>query len=238
MDVVEDVSKKLEIDDRKVINKASEHLRLLNIKSSSLQLTEYAKTVICLDIAATNTNSPFNQETALALLCYGKARYRKEKNIIQRVLNVTQVPDVRSICSMVRVANQKELEERATKMLKEYRATTDLTDSHPQYDAMAVYHTSKMMKLKVNEDKLIDVSHLKRMQWSHLKTKWQRWLDVNKIKLTDPTKKRNADKVDAGTVDDTKENVMPKVKCIEATESYDDWKKRILAKAYAELKTG
>lgn len=95
---------------------------------------------------------------------------------------------------MIRVANQKELEERATTMLKEYRATNELTDSHPQYDAMAVYHTSKMMKLKVNEEKLIDVSHLQRMQWSNLKTQWQRWLEVNKIKLTDNTKKRSADK--------------------------------------------
>lgn len=61
MDLVSDVSKKLEIDDKKVINKASEHLRLLQVKSSSLQITEYAKVVICLDIAASNTDTTFNQ---------------------------------------------------------------------------------------------------------------------------------------------------------------------------------
>lgn len=60
MDLVKDVSSKLEIDDKKVISKASEHLRLLQVKSNSLQITEYAKIVICLDIAATNTDTAFN----------------------------------------------------------------------------------------------------------------------------------------------------------------------------------
>lgn len=30
---------------------------------------------------------------------------------------------------------------------------------------------------------------------------------------------------------------MPKIKCTEVAESYEDWKKRILAKAYADLKS-
>lgn len=59
--LLNDVSKKLEINDKKVISKASEHLRLLQVKGSSLQLNEYAKIAICLDIAATNTDTVFNQ---------------------------------------------------------------------------------------------------------------------------------------------------------------------------------
>lgn len=55
-----DISKKLEINDKKVINKASEHLRLLKVRSTTLKINEYAKIVICLDVAATNTNTPFN----------------------------------------------------------------------------------------------------------------------------------------------------------------------------------
>lgn len=61
MDLAKDVLTKLEINDKKVIDKASEHLRLLQIKSNSLQITEYAKTAICLDIASTNTDTAFNQ---------------------------------------------------------------------------------------------------------------------------------------------------------------------------------
>lgn len=136
----------------------------------------------------------YPQETALSLLSYGKAKYRKEKNIIQRILNVTQVPDVKSICLSIRVANNKELEENSARILNEYKVSKDLTDSHPQYDAMAVYQTSKMMKIKVNEEKLIDVSHLKRMQWTNLKNQWHRWLEDNKITLKGVQKKRSADK--------------------------------------------
>lgn len=55
-----DISKKLEITDTKVINKALEHLRLLKVKSSGLQIGEYAKIVICLDVAASNIDSTFN----------------------------------------------------------------------------------------------------------------------------------------------------------------------------------
>lgn len=61
MALLEDISKKLEIDDKKIINKASEHLRLLGVKSGSLQISEYAKNVICLDLAATNSDGAFNQ---------------------------------------------------------------------------------------------------------------------------------------------------------------------------------
>lgn len=127
------------------------------------------------------------------MLSYGKAKYRKEKNIIQRILNVTQVPDVKSICLSIRVANNKELEDNATRILNDYKVSKEVIDSHPQYDAMAVYQTSKMMKIKVNEEKLIDVSHLKRMQWTNLKNKWHRWIEENKISLKAIPKKRSAD---------------------------------------------
>lgn len=36
---------------------------------------------------------------------------------------------------------------------------------------------------------------------------------------------------------ETKENLKPKTKREEETESYEVWKKRILAKAYADLKS-
>lgn len=93
----------------------------------------------------------------------------------------------------MKVANNKELEENATKILKEYKTSHDIIESHPQYDAMAVYHTSKMMKIKVNEEKLIDLSHLKRMQWTQLKTQWHRWLEDNKVNLKALPNKRKVD---------------------------------------------
>ncbi|KAJ6626123.1 Origin recognition complex subunit 6 [Pseudolycoriella hygida] len=239
MDLVKDVSKKLDIDDKKVIDKASEHLRLLQVKNSNLQITEYARIVICLDIAASHTDTAFNQGAAFQLLGYGKEKYRKEKNIILRVLNVNQVHDIRTICQSIKAINSQELEENATKMLKDFKVSKDVTDAHPQYDAMAVYQTSKMMKIKVNEEKLIDASHLKRMQWTNLKNQWHRWLEENKITLKNFSRKRNANNGSANevdTVEETKENINPKVKCTEASESYEDWKKRILAKAHADLK--
>lgn len=104
------------------------------------------------------------------------------------------MPDVKSICLSIRVANTKELEENATRILNEYKVSKELAESHPQYDAMAVYQTSKMMKIKVNEEKLIDVSHLKRMQWTNLKNQWNRWIEENKVTLKAMPKKRNAEK--------------------------------------------
>lgn len=39
-------------------------------------------------------------------------------------------------------------------------------------------------------------------------------------------------------INDSKENIKPKIKRSEdMPESYEDWKKRILAKAYADLKS-
>lgn len=132
------------------------------------------------------------QETALTYLHYGRAKYRKEKNIIQRILNVNQIADVKSICLSIKVANKKELEENATRILQQYRESKELSEEHPQYDAMAVYQTSKMMKIKINEDKLIDVSHLNRSQWTNLKNIWHRWLEENKITLATNPKKNGS----------------------------------------------
>lgn len=61
MDLLQNVSRKLQINDKKVINKASEHLRLLEVKSSNVKLQEYAKIVICLDIATSHSDDVFDQ---------------------------------------------------------------------------------------------------------------------------------------------------------------------------------
>lgn len=87
------------------------------------------------------------------------------------------------------MANNKDLEKYATEFLKQFKLSQDISDEHPQYDAMAVYQTSKMMKIKVNEDKLIDASHLNRAKWTILKNMWQRWSEENKINLKANPKK-------------------------------------------------
>lgn len=66
-----EISKKLGIDDRKIISKASEYLRLLKVKSNTLNINEYAKIVICLDVAATNANNAtFNPVRKYNLLTF------------------------------------------------------------------------------------------------------------------------------------------------------------------------
>lgn len=173
-----------------------------------------------------------------------KASYTNAKRVFEKLLNINKVLGVNEMCIQTGVS---EVRSEAEKILKKYQEAThsDASDlQHPQYAAMSVYMACKKQKVKVSKQILVPLSRLKPAQWTMLEKAFEKALGIQNAPTTTATIETGAKpKVRA------KENVMPmdfeddsesKKKLSGSKkgpqeESYEDWRARILQKAYADL---
>lgn len=100
-----------------------------------------------------------------------------------------QPPNIKSICIALELSRIKDVEKNASlfmENLKKSKSNLMGEFGHPQNACMAVYHSCKLLAIKVNERKLITLSRLQRKQWTQLKMLWQPWLN-NHAWSTGPT---------------------------------------------------
>ncbi|XP_037033891.1 origin recognition complex subunit 6-like [Bradysia coprophila] len=239
---VKEISRIIGITKQKVINQAMEYLRLLKTKTNFRTKNELSKIVICLDISATKSDERVNLDKGRQLIKYGEIKYRNEKNTILHILDLMQPPNIKGICIALELSRIKDVEKNARLFmdkLKKSKLNLLGEFGHPQNVCMAVYHSCKLLAIKVNERKLITLSRLQRKQWTQLKMIWQPWLNdhpwssgsTTDSKVTAKNKSKN---VTLARTDDQQKRPTRVIEN-DATESYDVWKKRILAKAYADL---
>lgn len=204
---VEEISKIIGVTNKQVINRAIQYLRLLKIKTAFKSKNEYPRIVICLDISSAKANGTIDfvganvdvkllfrfiiiysfQDKGLKLIKYGKIKYRNEKNTILTILNINQAPNVKTVCIALKLTQSKDVEKNASQILeklKKNKANLLGEIGHPQNACMAVYQSCKLLSVKVDERKLIDLSRLQRKQWTQLKVLWSPWLENCKILAT------------------------------------------------------
>ncbi|KAJ2941246.1 hypothetical protein O0L34_g3441 [Tuta absoluta] len=226
-------------EEDKVISKAAEFERLLQMKSTTNNITDIAKVVICLDLAATNFRVDFDQKIAIKCSGLKGPSYMNSRKIIENILELNS--DQLTISSLC-LTLQCNVQDLAQSILDEYKKCSkmELDLSMPQYVCMAVYQACRISKIKVSKSKLVDKSQLKPGQWTKLDADWTKFVDekfaaVVKKKKGRPSKKlvtddENKMEVDAEIIMDKKEEpTEPEI------EAYDDWKRRILEKAYKDL---
>ncbi|KAG4073005.1 hypothetical protein HA402_009424 [Bradysia odoriphaga] len=238
---VKEISKIIGITKQKVISQAMEYLRFLKTKTNFRTKNELPRIVICLDISATKLYETGNFDKGRQLIKYGEVKYRNEKNTILHILGLTP-PNIKSVCTALELPRIKDVEKNARLFmdkLKKSKLNLLGEFGHPQNACMAVYYSCKLLAIKVNERRLITLSRLQRKQWTQLKMIWQPWLNdhpwsagpTTDSKVTTKNKPKN---VTLTRTDDQQTRPTIKIEN-DGAESYDVWKKRILAKAYADL---
>lgn len=214
----------------------------LKCVGGATNLGDYAKATICIDIATTLLGLPFDKEIGLKLCGLKKIPYANAKRISEKILDISQTIGISEIC-IQHALNQAQKE--ASAQLENYKrymggGSSEIDFAHPQYAAMAVYQACKKLKMKAPKTKLVTASHLKPQQWSKLEKNWENFL--SSIADLDASEKSKASKTNQTqprlieeTAVDTR-TIGSKHSSPEKIEPYVNWKKRMLEKAYRELK--
>ncbi|XP_055534093.1 origin recognition complex subunit 6 [Wyeomyia smithii] len=231
------------MDHEQLVPKSTELLRLLQIKSvgSSANLGDYAKAIICIDLACSLLGlPPCDSEALVRLSGLKKTAYANNRRTLEKLLDISQVIGINEICIQLGLHQaQKE----ATVLLDSYKkyiggADGEVDFTHPQYAAMALYQACKRLKIKPPKSKLVAFSHLKPTLWTLLEKNWDKFL-ANASK-THVLKSKQSQPVEM--MEPAKETTQVPINGLkhsspEKIEPYGNWKKRMLEKAYRELKS-
>lgn len=218
---------------------------MLHLKSSgsaTFNVGDYAKATICTDLACSLLGLPFDADIALKLTGMKKAAYASSKRCVEKILDISKTKGINEICVQLGLNNvQKE----AFTMLENYKrymegGQSEVDFSHPQYATMAVFQACKKLKVKASKPKLVSCSHLKQNQWIILEKNWEKFLsNTQNGSVATKVEERN-EGVDHGTVEEVAvvetRAAGLKHSSPESIEPYVNWKKRMLEKAYRELK--
>ncbi|XP_011184216.2 origin recognition complex subunit 6 [Zeugodacus cucurbitae] len=230
-------------DESGMQSKTLELLRILELRSANapLQLNEYAKTVLCADIATTVLGIACDMEQNVKLSTLRKSHYIKHKRIIEKILDVNKIVGVSDICVQL---SMTEASQKATELLELYKtimakeSANDENDLiHPQYAAMAVFQAAKILKQKCSKPKIMSFSNLRPTQWQQLELRWNKFLTKHYKETTDKKSKLRVEEAENNIEISKSQSCVESVKRLTSSvEDYDKWKKRILEKAEAQLR--
>ncbi|ETN60531.1 origin recognition complex subunit 6 [Anopheles darlingi] len=224
-----------------LVAKSTELQRLLQIRSSSgmtSNLSDSAKTTLCIDLAAGLLGLPIDTEMALKLSGLRKTAYSGGRRTLEKILDINRTIGIAEICVQLGLS---QVQKEATVLLEAYKRYISgggqIDFTHPQYATMAVFQACKRLKMKPPKTKLVPFSALKPAQWTLLEKNWEKCLanvDLSEAKAkVEPSEARMIEsKANDSTpaVSSSRNHESP-----EKTESYQSWKKRMLEKAYREL---
>ncbi|RDX92557.1 Origin of replication complex subunit 6, partial [Mucuna pruriens] len=164
---ISDLAKKLGLSDSKlVVRKAAELRRLCDVQfdSSVIGVGEVAKSLICLEIAATRLGALFDRSSAVRLSGMSERAYIRSYNSLHNGLGVKMKIDVRELAIQFGCVRVIPLVRDGLKLYKDRflsslpasrRASADFT--RPVFTAVAFYLCAKKHKLKVDKLKLIEL---------------------------------------------------------------------------------
>ncbi|XP_027360762.1 origin of replication complex subunit 6-like [Abrus precatorius] len=179
MDISE-LAKKLQLSDSKLlIRKAAELRRLCDVQfdSSVIGVGEVAKSLICLEIAATRLNVLFDRSSAVRLSGMSERAYIRSYNSLHNGLGVKMKLDVRELAIQFGCVRIIPLVRDGLKLYKDRfvsslpasrRASADFT--RPVFTAVAFYLCAKKHKLKVDKLKLIELCGTSESEFSSVFT--------------------------------------------------------------------
>ncbi|RZC42559.1 origin recognition complex subunit 6 [Asbolus verrucosus] len=228
-------SDRLGIQDSSAIKKADAFLRVLNSKSVSKTISDAARTILCLDLAAASLGVGFDKTTALKLAGLRKGVYQNNLNILEKVLNLDKPITVAELCVQCSCTEAKETAEAILASYREYdKKIKDI--SHPQYVAAAVYTSCKISGIKVEKSQFKSISRLKMAQWNELADEFAKFAGSMGLSAKKGRSKRNAPVEQDGLIEIIeKHSVQKQKKEEEQIEDYEVWRERILKEATAEI---
>ncbi|KAM0014978.1 putative origin recognition complex, subunit 6 [Helianthus debilis subsp. tardiflorus] len=248
-----DIARKLQLSEPKqIVRKAAELRRMsdLQFDSSSAGIGEICKAIICLEIAANMKQVLFDRQTAIRLSGMSEKAYIRSFNVMQNGIGVKNTLDVRELAIQFGCVRLIPLVKKGLSLYKERfiaslppsrRASADFT--RPVFTAAGFYLCAKKHKLKVDKNKLIELSGTSEDEFSSVSTSMKdlchdvfgvakekkdpKSVKVNRDLLDVLPEKRQAE--DGGySSDESEDRSACKKRKREENHKYEEWKSTVI----------
>lgn len=168
-----------------------------------------------------------------------KKEYIRHKNTFDTLLGLKRQLQLKDICLQLDLPQT--IQTKAQHLLNAYQMSEKFTDNIQSAHCltMAVYQCCKQQKIKSVKNKLTALGGVDNSTWKQLEEQWDKW-----IGSAEPFKEKmvptHSDSDSARKVDDEEiqaDSTRSSTKTGEdKTESYEEWKTAMIAKAMAALK--
>ncbi|KAM5262827.1 origin recognition complex subunit 6 [Ctenodactylus gundi] len=231
-----------------VLRKAEEYLRLSQVKCVGLLVhtTETSNAVMCLDLAASCMKYPLEDRAYLIKLSgLNKKMYQSCLKSFECLLDLNSNIGLKDLAVQFSCTEAVNM---ASKILQSYAHSlpqtqqVDLDLSRPLFTTAALFSACKILKLKVNKNKMIATSGVKTAIFDRLCKQLEKigqQMDSKPLDLGSPPQKKKKSMVDLQVNEIEKVVDIPQKlqKDEDLTQDYEEWKRKILENAANAQKT-
>lgn len=167
------LASRLGIAEPKVLRKAEEYLRLSQVKCTGLSAhtTETSSAVMCLDLAASCMKCPLDRAYLTKLSGLNKKTYQSCLKSLECLLGLNSNIGIRDLAVQFSCTEAVSM---AAKLLQSYEShlpqtqQVDLDLSRPLFTTAALLSACKILKLKVDKNKMVAISGVKKAIFDRL----------------------------------------------------------------------
>ncbi|XP_003819838.4 origin recognition complex subunit 6 [Pan paniscus] len=229
-----------------MLRKAEEYLRLSRVKCVGLsaRTTETSSAVMCLDLAASWMKCPLDRAYLIKLSGLNKETYQSCLKSFECLLGLNSNIGIRDLAVQFSCTEAVNM---ASKILKSYESSlpqtqqVDLDLSRPLFTSAALLSACKILKLKVDKNKMVATSGVKKAIFDRLCKQLEKigqQVDREPGDVATPLRKRKKIVVEAPAKEMEKVEEMPHKpqKYEDLTQDYEEWKRKILENAASAQK--
>ncbi|KAM6161345.1 origin recognition complex subunit 6 [Erethizon dorsatum] len=245
--LIERLAPRLGLGDPGVLRKAEEYLRLSQVKCAGLSAhtTETSNALMCLDLAAACMKCPLDRAYLIKLSGLNKKMYQSYLKSFECLLDMNSNIGIKDLAVQFSCTEAVNM---ASKILQSYESSlsqtqrVDLDLSRPLFTTAALLSACKILKLKVDKNKMVAMAGVKKPIFDRLckqleKTGQQ--IDKELRDLASPPRKKRHTVVESLAKEIKKVEEIPHKpqKDADVTQDYEEWKRKILENATSAQKT-
>ncbi|XP_006872637.1 PREDICTED: origin recognition complex subunit 6 [Chrysochloris asiatica] len=232
---------RLGIAEPSVLRKAEEFLRLSQVKCIGLSAhtTETSNAVMCLDLAASCVKCPLDRAYLIKLSGLNKKMYQSCLKSLECLLGLKSNTGIRDLAVQFSCTEAVNM---ASKILQSYESSlpqtqqVDLDLSRPLFTSAALLSACKILKLKVDKNKMVATSGVKKAIFDRLCKQLEKigqQVDSEPRDLATPPQKKRKTVVEPTAKEIQKIIEVPckLQKDEDLTQDYEEWKRKILENA-------
>ncbi|XP_038543545.1 origin recognition complex subunit 6 isoform X3 [Canis lupus familiaris] len=232
---------RLGIAEPEVLRKAEEYLRLSQVKCAGLsaRTTETSSAVMCLDLAASCGKCPLDRAYLIKLSGLNKKMYQSCLKSFECLLGLKSSIGIRDLAVQFSCTEAVNM---ASKILQSYKSSLpqtqqlDLDLSRPLFTTAALLSACKILKLKVDKNKMVATSGVKKAVFDRLckqleKIGQQADREAGDSATPPKKKKKTMAETPARETEKIVESPCKLQKDEDLTQDYEEWKRKILENA-------
>ncbi|XP_038413910.1 origin recognition complex subunit 6 isoform X1 [Canis lupus baileyi] len=221
--------------------KAEEYLRLSQVKCAGLsaRTTETSSAVMCLDLAASCGKCPLDRAYLIKLSGLNKKMYQSCLKSFECLLGLKSSIGIRDLAVQFSCTEAVNM---ASKILQSYKSSLpqtqqlDLDLSRPLFTTAALLSACKILKLKVDKNKMVATSGVKKAVFDRLckqleKIGQQADREAGDSATPPKKKKKTMAETPARETEKIVESPCKLQKDEDLTQDYEEWKRKILENA-------